>query len=124
MGQFKHFLILLISASLASWIDMIKGVEITICETGTKKPLVPALFILGDSILDAGNNNGILTLAKVDYYPYGMDFVGGAPSGRFSNGYTAADFIGSILPILLCLYNTQIDVCVYAYHEMPQHHSQ
>lgn len=53
----------------------------------------PALFIFGDSIADSGNNNHLATLAKVDYYPYGIDFPGGVASGRFSNGYNALDYM-------------------------------
>lgn len=60
---------------------------------GDIKPLVPALYVFGDSILDSGNNNYLATLAKADYPPYGVDFDGGA-TGRFTNGKTSADFIG------------------------------
>jgi len=58
--------------------------------------LAPAFFIFGDSIMDPGNNNRFVTLAKVNYYPYGMDFPGGVPTGRFSNGYSAADYFGEL----------------------------
>lgn len=62
------------------------------CSGEPQKPSAPALFLLGDSILDAGNNNGFVTLAKVNHYPYGIDFPGNLPTGRFSNGYTAGDY--------------------------------
>ena len=55
--------------------------------------MVPAMFIFGDSLIDNGNNNNIPSLAKANYYPYGIDFNGG-PTGRFSNGYTMVDEIG------------------------------
>jgi len=54
---------------------------------------VPAMFIFGDSLIDNGNNNNLPSLAKANYYPYGIDFNGG-PTGRFSNGYTMVDEIG------------------------------
>lgn len=54
---------------------------------------VPCLFFFGDSQFDNGNNNNLLTLAKVNYPPYGIDFPGG-PTGRFSNGQNIADFLG------------------------------
>ncbi|KAH9299956.1 hypothetical protein KI387_011539 [Taxus chinensis] len=57
------------------------------------EPLVPALFIFGDSLADAGNNNNLTTLAKANYVPYGRDFPGSIPTGRFSNGYNAMDFL-------------------------------
>lgn len=54
---------------------------------------VPAMFIFGDSLIDNGNNNNMASLAKANYFPYGIDFNGG-PTGRFSNGYTIVDEIG------------------------------
>ncbi|MCL7032377.1 hypothetical protein MKW94_015222 [Papaver nudicaule] len=58
----------------------------------------PATFVFGDSLVDAGNNNYIATLAKANYAPNGMDFPGGAKStGRFSNGRTVIDIIGEQL---------------------------
>ncbi|KAK4586485.1 hypothetical protein RGQ29_023572 [Quercus rubra] len=57
--------------------------------------IVPAIFVFGDSLLDAGNNNYILTLSKANYVPNGIDF--GMPTGRFTNGRTVADIIGQEL---------------------------
>ncbi|KAF2306266.1 hypothetical protein GH714_016144 [Hevea brasiliensis] len=54
---------------------------------------IPAVFVFGDSIVDTGNNNNIKTLAKCNYPPYGRDFNGGKPTGRFSNGRVPSDFI-------------------------------
>ncbi|KAK6928045.1 GDSL lipase/esterase [Dillenia turbinata] len=59
-------------------------------------PLAPALYILGDSILDSGNNNNLSTTAKVNYLPYGSKFKLG-PTGRFTNGKTIADFVAEYL---------------------------
>jgi hypothetical protein len=58
-------------------------------------PQVPCYFIFGDSLVDNGNNNQLQTKAKVNYLPYGVDYPSG-PTGRFSNGRTTADFLGSI----------------------------
>jgi hypothetical protein len=57
------------------------------------KPQVPCLFVFGDSLSDNGNNNNLVTLAKVNYPPYGIDFPRG-PTGRFSNGRNIVDIIG------------------------------
>ena len=57
---------------------------------------VPAMFVFGDSLTDNGNNNDLQSLAKANYPPYGIDFAGG-PTGRFSNGYTMVDEIGTRL---------------------------
>ncbi|XP_058722058.1 GDSL esterase/lipase At1g71691 [Vicia villosa] len=66
---------------------------------------VPAMFIFGDSLIDNGNNNNMASLAKANYYPYGIDFNGG-PTGRFSNGYTIVDEIAELLGLpLIPAYN-------------------
>ncbi|GJT10093.1 GDSL esterase/lipase-like protein [Tanacetum coccineum] len=53
-------------------------------------PQVPCYFIFGDSLYDNGNNNNLVTEAKANYPPYGIDFPDG-PTGRFSNGRNIAD---------------------------------
>lgn len=60
-------------------------------------PLVPALIIFGDSVVDVGNNNHLNTLIKANFPPYGRDFVTHRPTGRFCNGKLATDFTGKIL---------------------------
>ncbi|CAK9171798.1 unnamed protein product [Ilex paraguariensis] len=60
---------------------------------------VPAVIVFGDSIVDQGNNNNLATLIKSDFPPYGKDFMGGRPTGRFSNAKTPADLIAEELGI-------------------------
>ncbi|KAL6500856.1 hypothetical protein OROHE_025351 [Orobanche hederae] len=60
-------------------------------------PLVPALCIFGDSVVDVGNNNNLSTLIKANFLPYGRDFVTHRPTGRFSNGKLAIDFTAQYL---------------------------
>ncbi|GMQ02008.1 hypothetical protein CsSME_00048439 [Camellia sinensis var. sinensis] len=67
---------------------------------GGRKEMVPAMFIFGDSLIDNGNNNNLATLAKANYFPYGIDFQAG-PTGRFSNGYTVVDEIAQLLGLPL-----------------------
>lgn len=57
-----------------------------------------AFFIFGDSLVDAGNNDYLVTLSKANAPPYGVDFSfsGGKPTGRFTNGRTIADVIGKL----------------------------
>ncbi|XP_076910289.1 GDSL esterase/lipase At1g33811-like [Bidens hawaiensis] len=57
---------------------------------------VPGFFIFGDSLVDNGNNNGLVTLARANYRPYGIDFPQGA-SGRFTNGRTFVDALAQLL---------------------------
>uniref|UniRef100_A0A8I6WW81 GDSL esterase/lipase n=2 Tax=Hordeum vulgare subsp. vulgare TaxID=112509 RepID=A0A8I6WW81_HORVV len=64
--------------------------------TAVAEPQVPCYFVFGDSLVDNGNNNGIVSLARANYPPYGVDFAGG-PTGRFSNGLTTVDVISQLL---------------------------
>ncbi|KAK4769863.1 hypothetical protein SAY87_030395 [Trapa incisa] len=54
---------------------------------------VPAIIVFGDSSVDPGNNNFIPTIARSNFKPYGRDFSGGRPTGRFSNGRIPTDFL-------------------------------
>lgn len=54
---------------------------------------LPALYVFGDSYVDAGNNNFLPTKARANYFPYGIDFAA-IPTGRATNGRTVVDFIG------------------------------
>ena len=70
------------------------------CSNGAPSaPLVPAMFVLGDSLVDNGNNNYLSSMAKANYYPYGIDFFQG-PMGRFCNGKTVVD---ALCKILFCM---------------------
>ncbi|KAL6838564.1 hypothetical protein ACP4OV_031620 [Aristida adscensionis] len=60
------------------------------------RPQVPCYFVFGDSLVDSGNNNVIVSIARADYPPYGIDFAGG-PTGRFSNGLTTVDVLAKLL---------------------------
>ncbi|CAM8995696.1 unnamed protein product [Rhodiola kirilowii] len=64
---------------------------IQVAEVGGGK--VPAIIVFGDSSVDAGNNNQISTVLKSNFEPYGRDFMGRKPTGRFSNGRIPPDFI-------------------------------
>ncbi|KAK2982756.1 hypothetical protein RJ640_025172, partial [Escallonia rubra] len=59
----------------------------------------PAILIFGDSTVDTGNNDYIPTIAKGNHRPYGQDFPGHIPTGRFSNGKLVPDFLVSALGI-------------------------
>lgn len=61
--------------------------------------IVPAIIVFGDSTVDSGNNNQISTLLKSNFEPYGRDFIGGQPTGRFSNGRLPTDFISEAFGI-------------------------
>ncbi|XP_020204884.1 GDSL esterase/lipase EXL1 [Cajanus cajan] len=54
---------------------------------------VPAVLVFGDSIMDTGNNNNLVTTARCNFPPNGIDFPGRVPTGRFSNGKVPSDLI-------------------------------
>lgn len=60
---------------------------------------IPAVIVFGDSIVDTGNNNHLITLVKCNYSPYGKDFIGGVATGRFTNSKTPADILATELGI-------------------------
>lgn len=56
----------------------------------------PAMFVFGDSLLDPGNANKVLTLVKANHPPYGRDFVTHQPTGRFCDGLLSTDILASL----------------------------
>ncbi|CAN0906188.1 GDSL esterase/lipase EXL3 [Linum grandiflorum] len=60
---------------------------------------IPAILIFGDSIMDTGMNNNLNTIVKCNFLPYGADFPGGLPSGRFCDGKVPSDIIAEALGI-------------------------
>ncbi|KAL6214106.1 hypothetical protein ACLB2K_013544 [Fragaria x ananassa] len=59
------------------------------------KPVLPPVFILGDSTADVGTNNFLPgSMARADFPHNGIDFPRTSkPTGRFSNGLNSADFL-------------------------------
>ncbi|KAJ4753690.1 GDSL esterase/lipase [Rhynchospora pubera] len=55
----------------------------------------PTVFVFGDSLLDPGNNDYIITLSRANHPPNGIDFPNQVPTGRFTNGRTIVDIIGN-----------------------------
>lgn len=76
---------------------------------------VPANFVFGDSLVDAGNNNYIVSLSKANYIPNGIDF--GKPTGRYTNGRTIVDIIGRFLYLFSLLLDS---VCLWILELMPK----
>ncbi|MFS7972964.1 putative cutinase [Helianthus anomalus] len=58
----------------------------------------PAIWVMGDSLVDSGNNNFLSSSAKANYPPYGCDYYRG-PTGRFCNARTFSDILGDWLGI-------------------------
>ncbi|PHT26149.1 GDSL esterase/lipase [Capsicum baccatum] len=56
-------------------------------------PKFTSILVFGDSTVDTGNNNHILTIAKGNHPPYGQDYPNHIPTGRFSNGKLVPDLL-------------------------------
>jgi hypothetical protein len=63
-----------------------------------------AFFVFGDSLVDSGNNNYLVTTARADSPPYGIDFPTHRPTGRFSNGLNLPDLISKCLLHISYIY--------------------
>ncbi|KAA8537492.1 hypothetical protein F0562_027100 [Nyssa sinensis] len=89
-----HFLLIQLSSSSTTLSCVFLFLLLWIAQALINLPhneTIPAVIIFGDSIVDTGNNNNIQTIAKSNYSPYGKDFMGGKPTGRFSNGKVPSD---------------------------------
>lgn len=71
-----------------------------------------AFFIFGDSLVDSGNNNYLVTEARADTFPYGIDYPTHRATGRFSNGLNIPDLISKsiifFVPNILSIYSSWI----------------
>ncbi|XP_059064537.1 GDSL esterase/lipase At5g41890-like [Cryptomeria japonica] len=64
------------------------------CFNGVTASCVPAMYVFGDSLGDAGTNSFIpRSTVRANFPPYGVSFFP-YPTGRFTNGRTAFDFLG------------------------------
>ncbi|XP_038716849.1 GDSL esterase/lipase At1g71250 [Tripterygium wilfordii] len=60
---------------------------------------IRAMLVFGDSLVDDGNNNYLSSIARANYFPYGIDFMNIGHTGRFSNGKTVVDMLGDLLGV-------------------------
>ncbi|GMI65138.1 CUTIN SYNTHASE2 [Hibiscus trionum] len=82
------------SIVFVSW--MVFGLVMATNST-TQVEAARAFFVFGDSLVDNGNNNFLVTTARADSPPYGIDTPNRRPTGRFSNGKNIPDFISEAL---------------------------
>lgn len=66
----------------------------------------PSMLVFGDSTVDPGNNNKLRTSAKANFAPYGMNFFGGQPTGRFCDGRLATDILGNCISLPIGWYRS------------------
>lgn len=89
MGPMKLAILFLAIAAF-----YVQAIDITQLRLQAAKNNLTCVLVFGDSSVDPGNNNHLDTTNKGNFPPYGKDFINGRPSGRFSNGRLATDFIG------------------------------
>jgi hypothetical protein len=81
-----------ITMASSSWLAFLLPV---LCLLGTTASVdaARAFFVFGDSLVDNGNNNFLITAARADSPPYGIDTPDHRATGRFSNGKNVPDII-------------------------------
>ncbi|XP_075098463.1 GDSL esterase/lipase At2g24560-like [Nicotiana tabacum] len=67
--------------------------------TSQSIPKFTSILVFGDSTVDTGNNNHILTIFKGNHPPYGKDYPNHSPTGRFSNGKLVPDILALFLKL-------------------------
>lgn len=118
ISQFSYYLEKLMAFKAKSWLILhlllLLAYFMQHCVYG-EFTQVPCLFIFGDSLSDSGNNNNLQTHAKPNYKPYGIDFLKGRPTGRFTNGRTSIDIIGNIIYTIKSIILISIYLYVYQF---------
>ncbi|XP_059431122.1 GDSL esterase/lipase At2g30310-like [Corylus avellana] len=89
---------MLLPSSFIIFLQVLTTVSHT-CKASTALPKFTAMLVFGDSSVDTGNNNYVLTAFQANHYPYGQDYPGHVPTGRFSDGKLIPDLIASSLGI-------------------------
>ncbi|KAG0549292.1 hypothetical protein BDA96_01G242500 [Sorghum bicolor] len=84
------------SRSSASW-SLLAAVLVALGMLARPSECARAFFVFGDSLVDNGNNNYLMTTARADSPPYGIDYPTHRPTGRFSNGKNIPDIISEHL---------------------------
>ncbi|XP_062217981.1 GDSL esterase/lipase At5g55050-like [Phragmites australis] len=73
---------------------LLRVLLVAVAAIGAAAAKVPAMFVFGDSTADVGNNDYLpWTIARANFPHNGVDFPGGKPTGRFSNGLIGVDFL-------------------------------
>ncbi|KAI6694495.1 hypothetical protein NL676_022205 [Syzygium grande] len=81
------------SPRLSSVIASLVILSLSIVAPPPRAEAARAFFVFGDSLVDSGNNNYLVTIARADSPPYGIDYPSHRPTGRFSNGLNLPDII-------------------------------
>ncbi|KAL2939734.1 hypothetical protein RDABS01_001182 [Bienertia sinuspersici] len=89
-----------ISTIITLTILLLHTTTTTFTTTNATSQPITAIYVFGDSTVDPGNNNHLpRALFRANHLPYGEDFPGRVPTGRFSNGLIAPDYIANSLGV-------------------------
>ena len=93
---------------------MVLFVGFKVCEAKSSELVT---YVFGDSLTEVGNNNFLNSLARSDYPWYGVDYNGGQPTGRFTNGRTIGDIICMLRSLVITLpcIHTYVYICLSLY---------
>jgi hypothetical protein len=84
------------------------------------RAVLPAVYVFGDSLVDVGNNDFLPPPAPRAGFPCGVDLPRGTPgrrTGRFTNGYNLADFVGkSATNFVAQIWVHSLSLCFSSYH--------
>ncbi|KAJ9136090.1 hypothetical protein P3X46_033202 [Hevea brasiliensis] len=95
----KHYLLLLCLLIVSLSTFFAEEIEALPSPRALNHNSVTAVLVFGDSTVDSGNNNFVKTIFKGNFPPYGKDFPNHEPTGRFTNGRLATDFIASYVGV-------------------------
>jgi hypothetical protein len=95
-----------ITMASSSWLAFLLPVLCLLLGTTSSVDAARAFFVFGDSLVDNGNNNFLITAARADSPPYGIDTPDHRATGRFSNGKNVPDIISKCRSSLFSLHIT------------------
>ncbi|PNT69075.1 hypothetical protein BRADI_3g48830v3 [Brachypodium distachyon] len=81
----------------AALVPLLVSLVLTVAAAPAASAAPRVFFVFGDSLVDNGNNNYLLTTARADAPPYGIDFPSHRATGCFSNGLNIPDIISEHL---------------------------
>lgn len=101
----KAMRVLVVMALVAALMQLSQALGIAQFRRIAAQNNVTFMLVFGDSSVDPGNNNRLATTTKGNFLPYGKNFFNGRPTGRFTDGRLATDFIGKSFVTYLYAYS-------------------
>lgn len=101
------------SAAITTFLPLVVVLTVLLLVVVPNAHAARAFFVFGDSLVDNGNNNYLITTARADSPPYGIDYPTGRPTGRFSNGFNIPDLISKQLILHVIFVTCHIMLLAY-----------